>query len=209
MTKEKLADYYRKTVDINLKDDGGWAGCYYGVFTKVINENNYKNVAEVGIGYGAHAKYVLTTTNIDRLTLIDPMKFYDKDGFADDIMKCEAEVEGNNFNELYNLINKELEPWKDKYTWHRTESLNVTNEQVADGSLDCVFVDGDHRYSAVIADLNFWWKKVRSGGQMLGDDFWMVDVSRAVNEFAQKNKLTIDFLTRPDKTYKIYRFHKP
>jgi hypothetical protein len=209
MSEEKLSNFYRNIVDINLNKDGGWAGCYYGVLTRIINENNYKNVAEVGIGYGTHAKYILQTTNVERLTLIDPMKFYPNDAFAADIMKCKAEIEGNNFNEMYDLINNELEPFNDRYVWHRVPSLSVTNEQVPDGSLDCVFVDGDHSYGAVLADLEFWWKKVRSGGQLLGDDFWMIDVSRAVQCFASNNKLTFDFITRPDKTYKIYRFRKP
>ena len=204
----KLKDFYRQTVDNNLNNNGGWAGYYYGVFAKVINDNNYKNVAEVGIGYGAHAKSILQSTNIDKLTLIDPTKFYPNDGFANDIMAQEPDIPGNNFNELYELINEELGEWKDKVCWHRKESLTITNEEVPDNSLDCIFVDGDHSYTAVIKDLLFWWKKVRVGGQMLGDDYWMPDVARAVQEFALIKGLKYDFLFKEGSDYKIFRFKK-
>jgi hypothetical protein len=205
----KLTQFYRNTVDLNDSMTGGWSKCYYGVFTDVINQNDYKNIAEIGIGYGTHAKYILKNNqNINRLYLVDPTKFYENDGFADDIMKQEPEIPGNNFNELYQLITDELNPWKDKYTWFRTESLSITNEQVPDESLDCIFIDGDHSYKAVLNDLTFWWKKLKTGGQMLGDDYWMQGVADAVNEFARNHKLSFDFLTTQTSDYKIYRFKK-
>jgi hypothetical protein len=205
---ESLVNYYRRTVDLNDSFKGGWATYYYGVFSKVINDNNYKKVAEVGIGYGTHAKYILKTTNVDKLYLIDPMQYYPNDAFADDIMRCIPESPKNNFNELYSLIQQELSPWKDRFTWFRTNSLDITNDQIADSELDCVFVDGDHSYEAVIQDLPFWWKKVRVGGRMLGDDYWMDSVARAVNQFARENNLVPEFLSIEGKDYKIFSFTK-
>ncbi len=206
---QTLKDYYRKTVDANDAMKGGWAVKYYGVLSKIINDNNYKIVAEVGIGYGTHAKYVLKTTNIDRLFLIDPMRYYPNDLFVEDILKCTSAKPNNHFNEMHELINNELHEWKDKYTWFRVGSLDVTNDQIADGSLDCVFVDGDHSYDAVKKDLPFWWKKVRSGGKLLGDDYWMKDVALAVNEFSRYIGITPEFLTAEGKGYKIFCFTKP
>lgn len=207
-SKGSLAQYYRRTVEENDSRTAGWATIYYGVFSKVINDNNYKIVAEVGIGYGCHAKQVLRDTSIDTLYLVDPVKFYPNDGFAEDIMSCEPVVPGNQFNELYELILKELEPWETKVTFFRESSLDITSDQIPDGSLDCVFVDGDHSYAAVAKDLEFWWKKVRVGGRMLGDDYWMGDVSRAVNEFAHRNSLPVEFYTLPGSDYKIFSFLK-
>ena len=37
----KLRDYYNEIVHLNDTETGGWAPAYYGVFSKVINENNY------------------------------------------------------------------------------------------------------------------------------------------------------------------------
>ena len=204
----KLVDFYNETVAKNDNQTGGWGSIYYGVLTRVINDNNFKTVAEVGIGYGTHAKYILKTTNVEKLILVDPTKYYPNDGFATDIMNTEAEISGNNFNELYNLINKELSPWNDRYTWFRKESLTITQDEIPDESLDCVFVDGDHSYEAVVKDLPFWWKKVRSGGQLLGDDYWMPEVAKAVHEFADSHDLQVTFLYKDGSNYKIFSFTK-
>jgi hypothetical protein len=206
--ENKLSTYYHQTMDANDKQTSGWSTLYYGVLSDVINSNSFTRVAEVGIGYGAHAKQILKTTNVKQLYLIDPMRIYADEGFVGDIMGRDAETPGNNFDELADLIRKELVPWKERYTWFRQPSLSITNEQIADGSLDCVFIDGDNAYNAVLADLDFWWKKIRIGGQMLGDDYWMDRVRQAVHEFARRNNIVYDFLYRPGTTYKIFRFIK-
>lgn len=202
-----LQEYYNKTVQEN-EDGKRWAGLYYGVLTKVINDNGFKNVAEVGIGYGTHAKYLLKSTKLEKLYLIDPMKYYPNDLFASTIMEMTPRIPGNNFNEMHELINNYLSPYNSKYTWLRKESLAVENHEIPDESLDCVFVDGDHSYQAVIADLEFWYKKVRVGGQLLGDDYSMRDVAAAVRDFTMQNNLKYDLLYKPGTSYPIFRLIK-
>jgi hypothetical protein len=163
-------DKKKNPVDENDAMKGGWAVLYYGVLSKVINDNNFKKVAEVGIGYGTHAKYLLKTTNLDRLYLIDPTRYYPNDGFATDIMNCKPEIPNNNFNELCDLIKNELNPWKDRYTWFRVGSLDVTTDQIPDSSLDCVFIDGDHSYDAVKNDFETWSQFVSEDGVILLHD---------------------------------------
>jgi hypothetical protein len=87
--------------------------------------------------------------------------------------------------------------------------LTITQEQVPDESVDCVFVDGDHSYVACLKDLHFWWNKVRPGGQLLGDDYWMEEVSNAVENFAETKNIQYDLLNKEGSSYKIFRFHKP
>lgn len=55
-------------------------------------------------------------------------------------------------------------------------------KQFPDESLDVVFVDGDHEYAAVKADILAWWPKLKPGGFMGGDDFQMKPVADAVIE---------------------------
>ena len=62
-----------------------WVRLYYGIVSKVINDNNFKNCAEVGIGYGFHAKEILNNTDVDMLYLIDPHIPYSNDGFPRDV----------------------------------------------------------------------------------------------------------------------------
>lgn len=43
---------------------------------------------------------------------------------------------------------------------------------VADGSLDFVYIDGDHTYKGAKADIEAWAPKVRIGGIVSGDDYY-------------------------------------
>lgn len=52
-----------------------------------------------------------------------------------------------------------------------------------DNSLDFVFIDGNHSYPAVRADIRNWWRKLKPGGWMAGDDLIHGGVRYAVEEF--------------------------
>jgi hypothetical protein len=181
-----------------------WNELYYGIYSKAIRDNNFKKCAEVGIGYGFHAKEILENTNLNHLYLIDPMIYYLNDGFTNDVIKF------GGFDKLEKNIKTHLSSHNDRYTWFRQPSLTITNEQIPDESLDSVFIDGDHSYESVSNDLTFWWKKLRSNGWMLGDDYsTFPDVRRAVNEFAITNNLNIEFLSKSTiGGYFIYKFIK-
>lgn len=50
------------------------------------------------------------------------------------------------------------------------------------GSLDMVFIDGDHRTSAVLRDIDTWLPKLRPGGILAGDDIGWDGVRSAVDQ---------------------------
>ena len=52
------------------------------------------------------------------------------------------------------------------------------------GSLDLVYIDGDHRRAATYGDIHAWWPKLRIGGVMIGHDYCqrLNGVIEAVNE---------------------------
>lgn len=56
------------------------------------------------------------------------------------------------------------------------------SELYEDESLDFVFIDANHTYDAVKADINCWLPKVRSGGILAGHDYDWVSVRAAVDE---------------------------
>ena len=182
----------------------GWAASYYGIVSSVINENEYKNCAEVGIGYGFHARQILDNTEIENICLIDPMIFYPNDMFCVDVKRF------GGFEKLVKNIKVHLRKHTDRYRWYRVPSLSITNEQIPDGSLDLVFIDGDHSYEAVSKDLEFWWKKIRIGGMMLGDDYQSchLGTTRAVDEFSERKEIPLTLLTKENQTYPIYCFEK-
>ena len=49
-----------------------------------------------------------------------------------------------------------------------------------DGSLDMVFIDGNHDADAVLKDIACWWPKVKVGGILAGDDIGWAGVKAAV-----------------------------
>jgi predicted O-methyltransferase YrrM len=57
----------------------------------------------------------------------------------------------------------------------------------ADGSADVVFIDADHSYEALRADIAAWWPIVKPGGVMAGHDIHTYDsVFRAVHDAFNK-----------------------
>jgi predicted O-methyltransferase YrrM len=73
-------------------------------------------------------------------------------------------------------------------------------KQVEDGSLDFVFIDADHSYEGVKADIEAWDPKVREGGYVIGHDYdfpkwWGKQVKQAVDEiYGEKVKTGPDNL---------------
>jgi len=63
----------------------------------------------------------------------------------------------------------------------RGKSLDAL-EFVEDGSCDLVYIDGDHRYEGVLADLKCWRKKLKDGGIMAGHDWSWESVKKALKE---------------------------
>ena len=58
----------------------------------------------------------------------------------------------------------------DRCFLHRMGSVEAAQE-VEDGSLDIVFIDGLHDYDGVKADIEAWFPKVRKGGYVVGHDY--------------------------------------
>lgn len=57
---------------------------------------------------------------------------------------------------------------------------------VPDGSLDFIYIDGDHRLAGIRADLAMWAPKVKSGGWVLGHDVQLPQIVQALHEYTQQ-----------------------
>ena len=62
----------------------------------------------------------------------------------------------------------------------------TASEQFEDGSLDWLFVDADHTYEGVTADIVAWWPKLKPGGLISGHDYCFFSVAMAVNRLLPK-----------------------
>eukprot|EP00747_Dinoflagellata_sp_TGD_P091697 gnl/TRDRNA2_/TRDRNA2_165153_c0_seq1.p1 gnl/TRDRNA2_/TRDRNA2_165153_c0~~gnl/TRDRNA2_/TRDRNA2_165153_c0_seq1.p1 ORF type:complete len:190 (-),score=44.02 gnl/TRDRNA2_/TRDRNA2_165153_c0_seq1:22-591(-) len=54
--------------------------------------------------------------------------------------------------------------------FHRTTSVGAA-KVFADGSVDVVYIDADHKWWSVLQDIVAWWPKLRPGGALIGHDF--------------------------------------
>jgi predicted O-methyltransferase YrrM len=79
----------------------------------------------------------------------------------------------------------------------KATSLEAARE-IADGSLDFVYIDGDHRFDFVMLDLILWAPKVRVGGVIAGHDYYRfrnAGVVPAVDAYTQAHRVHEWFLT--------------
>lgn len=80
----------------------------------------------------------------------------------------------------------------------RAASLDAVKE-FTDGSLDFVYIDGDHRFDACIRDLIAWVPKVRSGGLVILHDYCSFEragVMPAVDAYTHSHRIDPWYVTR-------------
>lgn len=85
---------------------------------------------------------------------------------------------------------------------HRQTSADALAALPA-GSLDFAYIDGDHRYEAVVSDLTLAYRALKPGGILACDDYraggwWGDGVIRAVHDFLgrQSGSVRIEFVLR-------------
>lgn len=183
----------------------GWGNCYYDVLPKAIAQHKIQTLVEVGIGYGGHAEHLMRTTNLPHYIGVDPHLFEldPNDAFSKDVGMTGGKVPQDQFDLLHEWIeNVRLKPYEDRVELIRKPSIVAANQFMR--TVDCVFIDADHRYDAVLQDLRAWYPKIKSkGGILCGDDYWMDSVKKAVHEFVQERKLTLHFWNSSTQ-YKIW-----
>ena len=126
----------------------------------------------VEIGSYSGEGTVVLADHFKEVLAVDPWENgYDPDDVASH--QCQMEDVFNAFTERTKV--------KGNINFSRGKSLDAL-EFVADGSLDLVYVDGDHRYEGALADIKGWLPKLRKGGCMTGHDFSFPTVRQALSE---------------------------
>lgn len=142
---------------------------------QLFGEWELKKGAEIGVDGGTFADYMLRVNPGLQLIGVDPW-FRDR--------------------------GKRQQAWKLLGQNERWKRFHMTSEeaapQVPDGSLDFVYIDGDHRFDFVMLDLILWNRKVRVGGVVSGHDYYRFKsggVVPAVDVFARQHGVRHWFLT--------------
>ena len=145
----------------------------------VINLNNFRRGAEVGVASGRTTAFVLgKCKRLSLLFAIDLWAFPPEGG---DYPEMTSYGRSHNFDSDFNRFNKNVNPYSDRVQVIRDVSwLAAVN--VPDGYLDFVFIDADHSYESVCKDIAAWKPKVRSGGMLCGHDTHFSGVRQALDE---------------------------
>ena len=171
----------------------------YHILPELIKKYNWKRGCEIGVLFGTQSLCILAYSDLEQLYCIDPFQEYPVDS-----LDWVASLSQTDHNILYELVVMRLAPYSSRTTFIREPSPYAA-ARIADGSLDFVYIDGSHQKSSVIADLEGWFSKIRSGGFIVGDDYCdgHLGVIEAVDEFVSCHKLILNLLG-----YRMYLIQK-
>lgn len=147
---------------------------------------------EVGVFKGEFAQQILEVVSPSMLYLIDPWKGIIESG---DMNGQNIEyIHGNDYYSTVILPNFGLR----SNVKVLREFSNILSS-FEDSSVDWIYIDADHQYPSVKHDLQLAYRKVKTGGYILGHDYnntMCPGVVKAVDEFCIENNLEIAFLTQ-------------
>lgn len=164
---------------------------YHNLVTSIKNGI----IVEIGVYGGASLLSIASTCKVNRnqiyaIDLWDQLKVCGGKELApeDPILLTQK----TNKSKLERLITKE----QLNFIHLMQTSSTIASKKFTPGSVDLVFIDGEHTFEAVKQDIDNWWKKVKAGGVLAGHDYLYggksgKDVSLAVNEFSAANRLQI------------------
>jgi hypothetical protein len=144
------------------------------IITQLVGENDWQRGAEVGTADGRCTTYVLRACVWLNMVTVDPWQpQIGHDGPEDWGNWPHADHEAT--------ARARLAPFSDRCRIVKGFSVDVA-ATVRDGSLDFVFLDGDHSEAGVRADIAAWLPKIRCGGALLGHDAAWPGVRAAIDD---------------------------
>ncbi len=165
---------------VDMKASGEWTDAYQSApgYEPLIRSLGPNVVGlEIGTCEAWNAvRWLDNCPNIARLDCVDPYVAYD------DVNGGATQEQMDNLR-AQAIMN--LEPYQDRVAMFRMTSVEMAAGLVPAGPVfNFIFIDGQHTYEAVHADLQAWHPRVLPGGICGGHDFGLDCVRRAVLEFA-------------------------
>ncbi len=134
------------------------------LWTSFLQTFGVTSMAEVGVYRGDYAARMLTETpGIERYYMIDPWRHLDD-------WNKPANQPDDIFEGFFSEVMDKTEAYADKRVVLRGRTVEVV-DQIPDGDLDLVYIDGDHTLRGITVDLSRLFPKVKVGGFVAGDDF--------------------------------------
>jgi hypothetical protein len=150
--------------------------------------------AEIGVWKGDYSAKLLELATPAKLHLIDPWETREDPNYD---TAWYGKARGIDMDGVYAGVRDRFQEQmaSGQVHIHRAPSVDAM-ETLSDGSLDFVYIDGDHAYEGVKPDLEVSVRKIRKGGLICIDDhmvgkWWGDGIVRAVNETLGKYASTL------------------
>lgn len=167
----------------------------------LARELNWRQGAEIGVWKGAFSALLLQRNPQLHLLCVDPWVSYP--AWRDGKNNLDDPNAARIMEQSYQTACAALAPYT--CTIVRKKSAEAAVD-VPDGSLDFVYIDGNHVYEAVTEDLTLWTPKVKPGGVICGHDYRRfpnkpyIHVVDAVNDFTKARGIDPWFVLAADRT---------
>ena len=122
------------------------------------DHNTPVRAAEIGVWLGETSAILLEHLPNLHLLMVDPWEAEGYNQPQERLDRCAR------------LAEISTARWSRRRTIIREPSIDAAS-LLRDGSLDLVFIDGNHAYEQVLLDINAWLPKVRGGGILCGHDY--------------------------------------
>lgn len=156
----------------------------------ILNSKNYKIGVELGSYKGEFADLILSNWN-GKLICIDLFDREDNYLLQHEDNYYTHDLAGN---KLLPIFNKRMHRHKDNLLTIQSDTVSAS-KFFPDNYFDFIYIDADHKYEAVIQELNSWYCKLKPGGLFSGHDFLPdFDYSKKNNSiYGYLNKYNSDF----------------
>lgn len=124
--------------------------------------------AEIGVWKGDFSREILKIVHPKELHLIDPWKYlpeYKNRWYGGAVAESQEDMD-----KIYEKVKMEFD--KDKRVKIHRGYSNSVAKQFKDDYFDWIYIDGNHSYEFVLADIKNFLPKIKKGGFILGDDYW-------------------------------------
>ena len=150
----------------------------------IFAERGYKTGAEIGVDRGLNAIDMFDCIPDLFLYLVDPWE-------------GRAARRAYSRRRRYANAMKRLSPYKGRFIVFRQPSLTASLE-IPDGSLDFVYIDGNHEYDFAMLDTILWTPKVRDGGIISGHDYrrGFYGVKPAIDDYVKYHGIKLHTIPR-------------
>ncbi len=153
----------------------------------IIEVRGYRRGVEIGVDHGYFSYYLLKHSRLRKLWSVD------------------------SFQGKWSVLEPEVTSMLAEFG-DRSEIFKATSSQAAAffhstlTEFDFIYIDADHKYSAIKQDIHLWWPLLRAGGMIAGHDYLPAGrcgVVQAVDEFAAERGLEVSITREPWSTWMI------